>query len=246
MHAFDVVGDVHGCLPELLDLLGLLGYGVRNGRLSHPAGRHLVFVGDLVDRGPDAPGVLRLVMRAVRDGAASCVLGNHDDKLRRLLGGEQIEISAGQAVTLAQLIGEPPAFKDDIMNFVGSLPPRLLLDGGRLLVVHAGDRPELPELERTRYNVYGRDLEKQDQYGVTLREDWATAYAGPALVAHGHTPVVAPEWRGHTLNLDTGCPFGGQLSALRYPELQTLSVRAQRAYARSKRFDALRRSVNIL
>lgn len=242
--ALDVIGDIHGCLPELLDLLARLGYRTTAGsRLSAPAGRRLVLLGDLVDRGPDSPGVLRLAMGAIADGVAVCLNGNHDDKLRRLLGGEPIGITAGRAVTLRQLEREPPRFVRAVRAFLATLPPRLELDDGRLLVVHAGDRPELPELERAGYNAYGRDLEQRDQHGARLREDWIAGHAGSALVAYGHTPVPEPLWRANTVNLDTGCVYGGRLSALRYPEREVVWVPARAAYATSARFQAARERV---
>ena len=97
---FDIIGDVHGCHDELVGLLQKLGYaisadsdGVRH--VTHAQGRSVVFVGDLVDRGPDSPGVLRLVMTMVRDGIALCVAGNHDQKLSRALRGRDVKVGHG-------------------------------------------------------------------------------------------------------------------------------------------------------
>ena len=92
---FDIIGDVHGCTDELEALLRRLGYGVepaeRDGEASYrvipPAGRKAVFVGDLVDRGPRITDTLRLVMAMVEDGAALCVLGNHEAQARPLAAG---------------------------------------------------------------------------------------------------------------------------------------------------------------
>src|SRR5271165_1050525 len=84
---FDVVGDVHGCLDELLALLAALGYQVKRRRenfeVTPPRGRKLAFVGDLVDRGPAAPGVLRLLMDMAHSGTTLCVAGNRDVELAR-------------------------------------------------------------------------------------------------------------------------------------------------------------------
>ncbi|ADV68313.1 metallophosphoesterase [Deinococcus maricopensis] len=226
--AYDVIGDVHGCLPELLALLNQLGYRVDEAlRVRAPRGRHLVFAGDLVDRGVNTPGVLRLVMGAVQDGVASCVLGNHDDQLRRALDGETLPSTRGRAAALDQLARETPAFRAQVRAFLGGLPPRLRLAGGRLLVAHAGDRDTLGEEARSRSNVYGLSLPERDAFGRRLRDDWVAAYRGSALVAYGHTPVRTPQWRGRTVNLDTGCAFGGALSALRFPEGLTASVAAR-------------------
>lgn len=238
---YDLIGDLHGCLPELRALLARLGY---RPDLTHPAGRQLVFLGDLVDRGPDTPGTLRLVMDAVGRGAALCVQGNHDWRLAACLRGERVKVSPGLQVSLAQLAGEPISFLHDIERFLANLPSRLTLDGGRLLVVHAGERADLPEPERARYAVHGLDTGIHDEHGVELREDWAALYRGPALVVAGHTPLLHPRWTspnaagGRTVNIDTGCVFGGALSALRYPELATLAEPAHHTYAVSRRLAA--------
>lgn len=106
---FDIVGDVHGCLDELLELLGVLGYEVAHdeqGRpvdAAHPDGRTLVFVGDLVDRGPSPVGVLRLAMGMTAAGHALAVPGNHEAKLVRALDGRDVTVSHGLDVTLAEL-----------------------------------------------------------------------------------------------------------------------------------------------
>ncbi len=108
---FDVIGDVHGCRAELEALLGQLGYEISRdaaGRAVdavHPAARTAVFLGDLVDRGPDTPGVLRLVMGMVASGHALAVPGNHEAKLVRALSGANVSVSHGLAETLGQLAG---------------------------------------------------------------------------------------------------------------------------------------------
>lgn len=99
---FDIVGDVHGCYDELRTLLSELGYTVADHVVSHPAGRRLVFVGDLVDRGPDSPNVLRLAMASVKAGSAICVPGNHDAKFLRWLKGKKVQPTHGLAETIAQ------------------------------------------------------------------------------------------------------------------------------------------------
>ncbi|MBM3458619.1 MAG: polynucleotide kinase-phosphatase, partial [Armatimonadetes bacterium] len=149
---FDIIGDVHGCFDELCDLLTRLGYQVgleadAEGRLLYPVaappGRKVVFLGDLVDRGPRSPDVLRLAMGMVAAGTALCVPGNHDDRLRRKLEGREVRISYGLAETLAQLAGETPAFLEQIRAFLDGLVSHYLLDEGRLVVAHAGMRQDL-------------------------------------------------------------------------------------------------------
>lgn len=98
---FDIIGDVHGCRSELTELLIRLGYTRSDAAWSHPEGRRAVFLGDLVDRGPDSPGVLGLVMDMVASGNALCVQGNHDNKLERKLAGRDVKVNHGMAETLA-------------------------------------------------------------------------------------------------------------------------------------------------
>lgn len=245
---FDLIGDVHGCLPELLSLLGKLGYAVSGYTVSGaldslhvtpPAGRTLVFLGDLGDRGPDTPGVLRLVMGMVQSGTALCVQGNHDAKLLRALQGHPVRATHGLEVSLEQLSYEPPEFTDAVQTFLTALPHHMLLNEGRLVAAHAGLPAHLQGRDSGRvwsFALYG-DVERQgkDEDGLPIRKDWAAEYHGPALVAYGHTPVQQPRWKNRTINLDTGCVFGGQLSALRYPELLTVSVPAESVYREAGR-----------
>src|SRR5574341_299393 len=135
---FDIVGDIHGCREELDELLAQLGYlptpaGDGQGAvLRHPQGRKIVFLGDLVDRGPDTPGVLRQVMAMVEAESALCVPGNHDMKLMRKLRGRNVQITHGLAESLAQLESEPDAFKQEVAAFIDDRVSHYVLDGGKL------------------------------------------------------------------------------------------------------------------
>src|SRR5207237_155840 len=143
---FDIIGDVHGCFEELHALLTLLGYeitpitqdGASGYTVRHPEGRKAGFVGDLVDRGPNVPGVLRLVMSMVENGAALCVPGNHDMKLMRKLRGRDVKVAHGLAESLAQLANEPEDFRKRVAEFIDDLVSHYVLDDGKLVVAHAG------------------------------------------------------------------------------------------------------------
>jgi protein phosphatase len=235
---FDVIGDVHGCLAELEQLLDKLGYEIdRDGagrpvNASHPA-RRAVFLGDLVDRGPNTPGVLRLVMGMVAAGTALCVAGNHEVKLARALRGRNVRRSHGLDASLEQLDLEPGEFRDQVAAFIDALISHYVLDGGRLVVAHAGliERYHGRASGRVReFCLYGQTTGETDEYGLPVRYPWALEYRGRALVAYGHTPVPEPEWLNNTLCLDTGCVFGGRLTALNYPERTLVSVAAARVY----------------
>lgn len=236
---FDVIGDVHGCRAELAELLTTLGYELTRddaGRAigaSHPEGRTAVFVGDLVDRGPDTPGVLRLVMGMVAAGTALCVCGNHEQKLARALAGRKVRVSHGLAESLAQLAEEDDEFTKLVATFCDELIAHYVLDGGKLVVSHAG----LPERYHGRasarvrsFALYGDTTGETDEYGLPVRYPWANDYRGTATVLYGHTPVPEAEWVNNTLCLDTGCAFGGKLTALRYPERELVDVAAHRVY----------------
>jgi protein phosphatase len=244
---FDVVGDVHGCFDELRELLDRLGYGVAERQdedagtgyaVTPPAGRTAVFLGDLVDRGPKPPAVLRLVMGMVAAGTALCLPGNHDDKLLRALKGRKVRIAHGLAETLAQLAAEPAGFRERVGAFLDGLVSHYVLDDGNLVVAHAG----MKEAYQGRasgavrdFALFGDTTGETDELGLPVRRDWAAAYRGEAMVVYGHTPVAAPEWLNRTINVDTGCVFGGRLTALRYPERELVSVPAHRAYAEPAR-----------
>lgn len=139
---FDIIGDVHGCIDQLRDLLGQLGYQlVQVDGIYHvtpPAGRKAVFVGDLVDRGPGIPDVLRLVMSMVEAGTALCVPGNYDMKLVRKLKGRDVQITHGLADSLAQLDAELTAFRDKTCTFLDGLVSHYVLDDGKLVARTGG------------------------------------------------------------------------------------------------------------
>lgn len=249
---FDIIGDVHGCGDELEDLLLKLGYvvtqchpgeGLHAGPVyRHPMGRKAVFLGDLVDRGPAIPHVLRIVYSMCAAGNAYSVIGNHDDKLLRLLNGRNVQIKHGLEETVAQIEALPADdrenFKRELARFLSGLNNHLILDDGNLVVAHAGIREDLQgkSSDRTRsFALYGDTTGEKDEYGLPVRRDWAAQYRGKALVVYGHTPVPAPEWAPNAVNVDTGCVFGGALSALRYPERELVSVPARHIYCESAR-----------
>lgn len=237
---FDAIGDVHGCLAELEALLHELGYRIHRdeqGRAvdaAHPEGRRALLLGDLVDRGPDTPGVLRLAMGMVASGNALAVAGNHENKLVRALSGRRVQVSHGLAESLDQLSREDERFQQDAKEFCDSLVAHYVLDEGRLVIAHAG----LPESYHGRasgrvraFALYGDTTGETDEFGLPVRYPWARDYRGAAMVLYGHTPVPEVEWVNRTMCLDTGCVFGGKLTALRYPELDVVSVPAQQVWS---------------
>jgi len=234
---FDLIGDVHGCFDELIALLQALEYRVSPSRegfeVYHPEGRKLVFLGDLVDRGPKTPQVLRLTMDAVRSGDAFCVAGNHDAKLIKALQGHKVKMTHGLAESMRQLAGESAAFRAEVVEFLGQRGCHYVFDGGRLVAAHAGLREDMHGRQSGKvlnFCLYGETSGEIDEFGLPVRHHWAAGYRGRAMVVYGHTPVAEPEWLNNTLCIDTGCVFGGKLTALRYPEKELVSVPALAQY----------------
>jgi protein phosphatase len=239
---FDIIGDVHGCYDELTALLAQLGYVLADedsGPVArHPFGRKLVFLGDLVDRGPQVVDVLRLALNSVAAGTALCIPGNHDEKLLRKLRGKDVRITHGLAETLAQLEKEPDAFGEQVRIFLDGLIGHFVLDAGNLVVAHAGMKEAYQGRSSNRvreFALYGETTGESDEFGLPIRYNWAADYRGKAMVVYGHTPVPEPEWFNRTINIDTGCVFGGSLTALRYPERELVAVPAARIYAEPAR-----------
>jgi len=240
---FDIIGDVHGCFDELLELVSNLGYTATRTEtapfgfsVSAPHQRKACFVGDLVDRGPNTPDVLRLVMSMMEANVAICVPGNHDVKLMRKLKGADVRITHGLAESLEQLERETPEFKNQIVEWVDKLISHYVLDDGKLVVAHAGMKEKFQGRGSAKvrdFALFGETTGETDEYGLPVRYNWASDYRGNAMVVYGHTPVVEPEWINRTICIDTGCVFGGKLTALRYPERELVSVPAKKIYYES-------------
>lgn len=233
---FDIIGDIHGCYDELVSLLEKLGYELpseHNMSITHHEGRKVVFLGDYVDRGPKVVQVMKLVMKMHNDGIALCVPGNHDVKLARALRGKNVTTTHGLAESLSQLENESDEHKEQIADFIEGLISHYELDDGKLVVAHAGMKKEYQGRASGRvreFALYGETTGETDEFGLPIRLDWAEEYRGDATVVYGHTPVSIPQWINRTINIDTGCVFGGKLTALRYPEKEIVSVKASQTY----------------
>jgi protein phosphatase len=249
---FDVIGDIHGCADELEQLLARLGYqsftvdglepGWRHVGYVHPEGRKAIFVGDLVDRGPRVLDTLGIVYQMVSSGSALCVPGNHDMKLLKKLKGRDVQITHGLAQTLAEIDAMPAAwqesYKKSLVEFLDGLISHYVLDDGKLVVAHAGMKAEMQGRGSGRvrdFALYGETTGETDEFGLPVRFNWAAEYRGSAMVVYGHTPVPESDWLNRTVNIDTGCVFGGKLTALRYPEKEFVSVPAAKTYCEPSR-----------
>jgi protein phosphatase len=236
--SFDIIGDVHACLDELNDLFTALGYRESDASGWRSPDRRLpVFVGDFVDRGPDNAGVLRLVMRMVHAGVALAVPGNHDLQLERHLRHGDAPLVYGLKETVAELERHPHTFQMDVRDFLASLPSHVVLDEGRLVVAHTGLATEhhLMDTELTRrLAVFGVAEGDMDPHDPEKRHPWVARHERPPVV-YGHTPVLYPQWRNDSIDIDTGCVFGWRLTALRWPDRTLVHVPARRRYFKRTR-----------
>ncbi|PSB32127.1 polynucleotide kinase-phosphatase [Chlorogloea sp. CCALA 695] len=238
---FDIIGDIHGCCDELEALLQKLGYEISpEQNYFHPQGRKALFLGDLVDRGNRILDTLALVQNMVVAGTALCVPGNHDMKLMRKLQGKNVKITHGLDKTLAEIDALPDdkreLFSQETVKFLDSLISHYVLDDGNLVVAHAGMKEALQGRGSGRvrdFALYGETTGETDDFGLPVRYDWAAEYRGKAIVVYGHTPVIEAQWLNGTIDIDTGCVYGGKLTALRYPEKELVSVAAQQVYCES-------------
>ena len=230
---FDIIGDIHGCRQELELLLDKLGWIREGDAYIHPEGRKAVFLGDLGDRGPDTPGVLKTVMAMVSAGNAYCVCGNHDDKLMRWLQGRNVQVTRGMEAAAAQMKDLAEEERKKILAFLESLDTHIVLDGGKLVVSHAGIKEEYigRQSHRIRAFCLHGDIDgTSDEYGFPVRRDWAKDHHGETVIVYGHTPLAEVRELNHTYCIDTGSVFGGSLTAFRWPEKQTVSVKALQTY----------------
>ena len=232
---FDIIGDVHGCLDELHELLDHLGYE-RPASSGTTTGRKIVFLGDLSDRGPASALTFREVMLLVGKGQAYYTPGNHCNKLLRYLQGRRVQLSHGLAVTVEEVREQDRrdhGFANRLRRFIENAPPYLWLDHGRLVVAHAGIKKHMIGSYDRRVEVmcrYGDVTGESNPDGTPVRLDWAQHYRGTTAIVYGHTPVPGPTWVNNTINIDQGCVFGGWLTALRWPEREIVQVRAKQPY----------------
>lgn len=213
---FIVIGDVHGCALELEDLLALV----------RPApDDHVIFLGDLVNRGPESHRVLEIA----RHLRAVSLLGNHEHRLLQWKTfGDDGLLKDYDHDTIEHL-------NDEDWNYLRHLRLTYELPQFETVCVHAGFLPRLPWAQQT-WSVV-TDIQVVDAAGQSHRRGecpegrpWADLWQGPPFVLYGHTPRRDPYEREWSIGLDTGCVFGGHLTACVLPGRRLHQVRARRAY----------------
>ncbi|WLR53814.1 bis(5'-nucleosyl)-tetraphosphatase PrpE [Mesobacillus subterraneus] len=238
----DLIGDLHGCYVEFEILTKRLGYDWSSGLPVHPGGRHLAFVGDLTDRGPESLKTANLVWElVVNKKSAFYVPGNHCNKLYRYLLGNKVQTTHGLETTVAEFMSLKPEqkneFREKFLQLYDSAPLYHVLDKGRLVVAHAGIREDYIGKSNSKvktFVLYGDITGQSNPDGTPVRRDWARNYQGKAIIVYGHTPVKEPRVINNTYNIDTGVVFGGNLTALRYPEMELVSVPSTMAFVPEK------------
>ena len=230
---FDIIGDIHGCCDELEELLAKLGYKKTESGYAHPDGRKVIFLGDFCDRGPRNADVLKLTMEMVKSGNALAVPGNHDMKLLKYLKGKNVQMTHGIDLTIAEMEAQGEDFKKETAEFLDSLISHYVFDNGNLVTAHAGLKQEYIGRGSMRvrdFCLYGETTGEFDSYGLPVRLDWAADYRGRGTVVYGHIAGKEVKALNGTYCIDTGCVFGGSLTAFRYPEREIVSVSAHRQY----------------
>lgn len=238
---FDIIGDIHGMASELEILLARLGWSLvwsgegeeRRATLSHPESRKLIFIGDATDRGPRSLDALLIMRAAVESGVGYAVASNHDARISRWLRGQTVSEGGGIETTKAEFAEMSEAYRISMGEFLDNLPAHYVFDGGKLVVAHAGIEEGMilgASKAMREFAVYGPKT-PIDAEGKSERVDWAKSYRGKASVVYGHVASDEATWFNNTICVDTACVYGGDLTALRWPEKELVSVRAAHAYA---------------
>ncbi len=210
-----VVGDLHGCLTELMALLGEIDFRAQDDRL--------ISVGDLVGKGPNGAEVVRFF----RTGMHEAVRGNHDEKLLAFHRGETGKLGASHRLDAARLSG-------DDWRWLASTPLFLRVIEHDAIVVHGGLVPGVALTEqrpRDLMNLRSIRADKSASKRADDGEPWAKLWPGPELVIYGHDALRGLSRWPHAIGLDSGCVYGGALSAVLLPEMRIVSIPARKAYA---------------
>lgn len=239
---YDIIGDIHGCYRELMELIQKLGYSMETGIPVHPDGRRLAFLGDAMDRGPESLPTLALLFSMQDKEKLFYSPGNHCNKFYRFAKGNKVQQTHGLETTIAELNALPAEEREQFLqryrDFYEALPLVQELDKGRLLIAHAGISEQLIgqyHSEKTKsFVLYGDITGQKLPDGRPVRKDWAKHYKGKKFIVYGHTPLPEARFVNKTVNIDTGCVFGGKLTALRYPEKEIVSVESNQPYIPEK------------
>lgn len=206
------IGDIHGCFLEMIELIHLMGGNSKKSyhpylgnitRINPPRGYCFVFVGDLINKGPNSVDVLLSVLDAIDRRVAMSVLGNHDELLRQYLKMDNVGIKEEFFKTITALESRGENVLQFVREHMKNMPYMLEFQKENILVSHCGlDTPHQNISLKSRIrSIYGYK-----------HHDWAQNYQGKIKVIHGHLVVNEAVERNNTINLDTGCYMGLALS----------------------------------
>lgn len=244
-HGIDVIGDIHGCFDEFIELLGRLGY-IQNeeGLYVHPEGRTFLSLGDIMSRGPKSLDTILFFIRHVEAGVAKMIDSNHGWKVLRWLEGRNVTMKHGDELFVEELHAFEEengaelteALKSSMKRLLKHAPSHYVLtkhDIPTAVCVHAGIRDEFigkSSREISDFCRYG-DNDGFDDAGKPIRKDWTVHHRSNKLIIWGHDPRPRPLRLNQTINIDQGVVFGGRLTAFRYPEQTIVQVEAKQDYA---------------
>lgn len=231
-----VIGDIHGCIDETLELLEQAGFFFNKDLecTCYPAQRTIIQVGDLIDRGPGIDQVLKLFMGLKEVGLAEIVLGNHEDKYLRYLKGNPVKVGKSLQITIDSVVAHGKKFEAEVKEFLSSLPT--VLEKDDFIVVHGAYKEGVSEKYQRNLSLYGDIDGRKDKDGYPNRLDtWKHEYKGDKNIFHGHiagsdVDVFKTKQKTMIVNLDSGCVFGRQLSGMLYPHGDVFQVKAKKGY----------------
>lgn len=244
-NGIDIIGDVHGCYDEMIELLERLGYEKNHQSLYvHPEGRRLLSLGDIMSRGPESLKTMEFFMRHVKVNLAYMIDSNHGWKIARWLEGKNVTLNHGDELVEEELArnletGDITQLKQELKTFLLRAPSHYILTKNHvptLVCTHAGIKDEI--IGKQSYDIsdfcrYG-DNEGLDETGKPIRKDWTIHHKTSTLIVWGHDPKPKPLVVNNTINIDQGVVFGGELTVFRYPEQEFVAVQAKKDYSRGQ------------
>lgn len=244
-NGIDLIGDIHGCFDEFLEILNKLGYRENeDGYYIHPEGRKILSLGDVLSRGPRSIATLQLFQKHVTAGHAYMIDSNHGWKIARWLNGKNVTLAHGDENVAAEFEDFESQYSSEETEKVKAQIKELLLEAKSHYIIqkngvnvvvatHAGIKDHYIGKQSPRISDFCRygDHDGLDENGKPIRKDWSVSHQSSELIVWGHDPKPQPLLVNNTLNIDQGVVFGGSLTAYRYPERQLVSVKAKNDYA---------------
>ncbi|KGR78310.1 metallophosphoesterase [Ureibacillus manganicus] len=241
----DIIGDIHACFDEFLEMLVKLGYiEGEDGLFRHPEGRTLVSLGDVMSRGPQSLRCMEFFLNHVNARLAYMTDSNHGWKIARWLDGRKVQLRHGDELVEQEFleyekINDPKKtkeFKRQLKELLMNAPSHYILQESnvdKIVCTHAGIKGEYIGKENSRIKDFCRygDVAGTDQNGKPIRKDWFINHNNDLLIIWGHDPKREPMTINNTINIDQGLVFGGKLTTYRYPENEFVFVPAKKNYS---------------